>query len=140
MKRFLSTQYTVANDIALLILRLAISIWMLSKGLPKVGMLFSGEATFPAVLGMNATVSLALTVFAQVAGSLLLLFGLFTRFGAGLLAINMFVAVVVAHANDPFAQAEPALHFLLVYVAILLAGAGKFSIDDILSRKQTISK
>jgi len=42
MKKIFSTQHTAATDIALLIARVAIAIWMLSKGLPKVDMLLSG--------------------------------------------------------------------------------------------------
>lgn len=134
-KKILITDHTSLTDWALLILRLSIGVWMLSKGLPKIGMLFSANVTFPAMLGMSSEVSLALTVFAQVVCSLLLIFGLFTRFGAFVLFINMFVAVVVAHANDPFDKTEPALHFLLVYVILMLTGAGKFSLDKIINKK-----
>ncbi|TGE22717.1 DoxX family protein [Hymenobacter metallicola] len=132
--RIFNTQHSTATDAALLILRVAIGAWMLSKGLPKVEMLFSGPNTFPAVLGMSSQLSLALTLLAQIIGSLLILAGAATRFAALILLVNMLVAVVVAHANDPFAKAEPALHFLLVYVVLLLTGSGKFSVDYLIQK------
>lgn len=138
--KVLSTKHSTATDLALLILRLAIGAWMLSKGLPKAGMLFSGNINFPSVLGMSSQLSLALTLFAQVVCSILIMAGIGTRFAAIVLAINMLVAVVVAHNGDPFVKAEPALHFLLIYVVLSLAGAGKFSLDYVIAQKLFSSK
>jgi len=87
---------------------------------------------------MSPELSLALTVFAQVICSGLLLFGLGTRLAAFILAINMLVAVVVAHKADPFEKAEPALHFLLVYIVLLLTGAGRFSLDKLIQKKRLV--
>lgn len=133
LKQSFDTKHSTATDIALLILRLSIGVWMLSKGLPKVGMLVSDEINLPAVLGMSSQLSLGLTLFAQVICSVLLLVGFATRFAAIVLGMNMLVAVVVAHGNDPFVKSEPALHFLLVYVVLLLTGGGKFSIDFLIN-------
>jgi putative oxidoreductase len=140
INRIFNTAYSNVTDIALLVLRLAIGIWMLSKGLPKVSMLFSGDVQFYSVLGLSSQLSLALTVFVQVIGSVLLIIGLFTRLAAVVLAVNMFVAVVAVHFNDTFAKAEPALHFLLTYVFLSLAGAGKLSLDYAVAQKHINSK
>lgn len=140
LSRILDTRPSNVTDVAFLILRLAIGAWMLSKGIPKVAMLFSGNIQFYSVLGMSAQLSLALTVLAQVIGSFLLLIGLFTRFAAVILAVNMLVAVVSVHLNDQFSKAEPALHFLLIYVVLSLAGAGIFSLDYIITPKLIGSK
>jgi len=129
IKRIFNTQHSLATDIGLLLLRLAIGGWMLAKGFPKIEMLFSGSNIFPAFLGLSSPVALALTVFAQVVCSILLMAGAATRFATLVLAINMLVAVVVAHRNDPFVAAEPALHFLLVYVVLLFTGCGKYAMD-----------
>ena len=138
LRKVFDTRHTPATDIALFILRLAIGVWMLSKGLPKVGMLFSGNINFSAVLGMSSQLSLALTVFAQVACSILIIVGACTRFAALVLAINMLVAVVVAHGSDPFVKAEPALHFLLVYVVLLLTSGGRFSVDFFIGSRKDL--
>lgn len=137
MKKVLSvTPATGAVDAALLIARIGIALLMLSHGLPKMFMLFSGEPVqFIPVFGMSAEVSLALTVFAEVACSILLLVGLGTRLAVIPLIITMLVAAFVIHAADPFAKQEPSLQYLLVYLVLLLAGSGKFSADYLLQRK-----
>lgn len=127
--RISNTQHTNATAVALLILRWVIAVWIFSKGLPKVSMLFSGHVQFYSVWGMSSSLSLALTVFAQVFCSFLLMGGLFTRLAAMVLAINMLVAVIAVHLNDPFTKAEPALHFLLVFMVLAVAGGGWFPLD-----------
>jgi putative oxidoreductase len=47
----------------------------------------------------------------------------------------MLVAVGVIHAADPIAIKEPALHYLLVYLALLFAGSGKYSVDYLLTKR-----
>jgi putative oxidoreductase len=47
----------------------------------------------------------------------------------------MLVAVLLIHAADPFSAKEPALHYLLVYVILLFAGSGKYSVDYLLQQK-----
>ena len=51
----------------------------------------------------------------------------------------MLVALAMVHAADPISKQEPALHFLLVYIVLLLTGSGKYSIDGLLGRKKPIS-
>jgi putative oxidoreductase len=105
----------------------------LTHGIPKFGMLFSGEPVqFLPLFGLSATASMALAATAEVGGSLLLIFGLGTRLAVIPLIFTMLVAVFVAHASDPLAVKEPAIHFLLVYFALLFAGSGRYSVDKLL--------
>lgn len=125
-----------ATHAALLLARVGIAALMLTHGLPKMGLLFSDAAIqFPAVMGMSPQLSLAMTVFAEVLCSVLILTGFATRLAVIPLAITMLVAVVLIHAADPFSAKEPALHYLLVYVILLFTGSGKFSIDYLLQPK-----
>ncbi len=120
-------------DIVILLARVSIAVLMLVHGLPKLGMLFSAEPIqFPAVLGMTSELSLALTVFAEVFCSILLLVGFGTRLAAIPLIITMLVAVLYIHAADPFAKQELGIHYLLVYVLLLITGSGRYSIDYLL--------
>ncbi|MDF3077880.1 MAG: DoxX family protein [Sphingobacteriaceae bacterium] len=139
MKKILSVNQTSnAVDIGLLIARVAIAALMLTHGIPKLLMLFSGEPVqFPSVMGMSASFSLALAVFAEVFCSLFLLFGFGTRLAAIPLAVTMLVAVFLIHAADPLSVKEPALQYLLVYSTLLFAGSGKYSIDYLLQPKLT---
>lgn len=137
MKKIVSVDQT-SNTIglALLIARVGIAALMLTHGLPKLAMLFSGNPVqFPPVMGMSAELSLGLTVFAEVFCSILILVGAGTRLAVVPLAITMLVAALVIHGADPFAKKEMALLFLLGYVVLLIAGSGKYSVDYLLQRK-----
>ncbi|MDB5207994.1 MAG: DoxX family protein [Flavisolibacter sp.] len=138
MKKIISvSQASTPIDIALLIARVGIGALMLTHGLPKMAMLFSGQPLqFPPMMGMSAAMSLSLTVFAEVICSVLLLTGLVTRLAAIPLIITMLVALILVHAADPVAKQEPALHYLLVYVVLLFAGSGKYSLDYLLGGKR----
>lgn len=129
---------STATDIALLLTRVGLGVMMLVHGLPKMSMLFSGEPEqFPAMLGMSATLSLAMAVFAEVLCSILILTGFSTRLATIPLIITMAVAVFIVHAADPFSGKELAAHYLLGYVILLFAGAGRYSVDYLLHQKAT---
>ena len=125
-------------DVAILITRITAAALMLSHGLPKLGMLFSGNGNqFPAVLGMSGELSLTLTVFAEVICSVFILFGLGTRLAVIPLIITMLVAVLYIHSSDPFAKQEPGIQYLILYVILFITGSGKYSLDYLLQRKQS---
>lgn len=134
MKKILTTEHkTINTDIALLIARAAIAGFMLVHGLPKMENLFSDDPTaFANVLGMGQELSLGLTVFAEVICSLLILLGLGTRLAVIPLIITMLVAVFYIHGADPFVKQEMGLHYLLIYVVLLLMGSGRYSLDNFL--------
>ena len=122
---------------ALLLTRLGIAALMLTHGIPKMAMLFSGEPLqFPAMFGMSPELSLGLAVFAEVFCSILLLVGFATRLAVLPLIVTMLIALIFVHAADPFAKQEPAIYYLLVYLTLLFSGAGKYSVDYLLQAKQ----
>ena len=131
MKKILSVNNTSnATNVGILIARIGIAVLMLTHGLPKLAMLFSGDAVkFPSVLGISPEFSLGLTVFAEVVCSVFLLAGFATRLATIPLIITMLVAVLIIHAADPFAVKEPALYYLLIYAMLFFAGSGKYSLD-----------
>ena len=137
MKKLFNVNHKTHNaDTALLITRVGISSLMLVHGLPKMFALFSGEPVqFPAIFGMSPVVSLTLAVFAEVIGSLFVLFGFGTRLAVIPLIITMAVAVFNIHAADPYVKKEPGLLFLLGYVTLFIMGSGKYSIDNLIFRK-----
>ena len=137
IKRSFSSSTTQNNiSIALLILRVVIGVMMLTHGLGKLTMLFGNDPIqFADPMGVGLTASLALAVFAEVFCSLFLILGVATRFSAISLSITMFIAAFIVHANDDFAVKEMALLYLLIYVVLAIVGAGKYSIDNWLSKK-----
>ncbi|HEY9116033.1 MAG TPA: DoxX family protein [Bacteroidales bacterium] len=133
--------YPQKVDFALLILRVAIGIFMLTHGMGKLYKLFGNDPiSFADPIGIGATASLALAVFAEVFCSVLLILGLATRLAAVPLIFTMFVAGFIVHAGDEFRVKEMAFLYLVVYIAIALKGAGKFSLDALIFNKMKPAK
>jgi len=130
--------YSKNINIVLLLLRISVGIFMLTHGWGKLLKLFGDDPIkFSDPIGVGATASLALAVFAEFFCSILLIFGMATRFAAIPLLITMLVAALIVHADDGFKKQEMALLYSVMYLAILIAGAGKISIDNWLSKKFT---
>lgn len=125
-------------DIALLILRIVIGVFMLTHGAGKFEKLFLSDEPiqFADPLGIGAVASLILVVFAEVFCSLLLILGLGTRIGAITLFINMLIIAFIVHMNDGFGRQEFALLYGLVYLTIILIGAGRYSLDHLITNNK----
>lgn len=121
-----------STDVGLLVLRIWIGGSMLMlHGFEKVKNFEAMSKKFMDFLGIGATASLSLAIFAEFLCSGLLILGLFTRFAALSLAITMGVAFFMAHGGvlkGP-GSGEMAFIYLSTYVVLLLAGPGKFSLD-----------
>jgi putative oxidoreductase len=137
MRRFFNTNFNHRNlDIAVLLLRVGIAVFMLTHGLPKLTGLFDGgEVKFMDPIGVGMLPSLLLVIFAEVFCSICILFGFATRFAVIPLIITMLIAIFIAHSKDGFEKQEPGAHYLLVYLFLLISGSGKLSIDYLISRK-----
>ena len=123
-------------DLGLLILRLGFGgMLLLSHGVSKLTRFSQLSATFPDPLHVGSTFSLTLTVFAEVVCAVLVMLGLATRLAAVPPAITMMVAAGVIHAADPFSKKEFPILFFLAFVVIALTGPGRFSLDQMRSRK-----
>ena len=122
-------QNTFLKDIGLAILRIAPSAMMLTHGIPKLQKVISGNLEFGDPLGIGAAPSLFLTVIGEVICPLLIIIGFKTRWVAVPSAITMAVAAFVVHASDDFAAKEKALLYLVFFVAIILLGPGRYSVD-----------
>lgn len=118
----------------LLALRLWLGLTMLlHHGLDKAENFDKYATMFPDPLGIGVKPGLALVAFAETVGALLLALGLLTRFGALTLAIDMAVAVFMVHKN--LQAGELAFIYLAGFVALLIAGGGKFSVDKVIFGK-----
>jgi len=129
------TKEAVSN-ITLLIIRLGSSALMLTHGWPKAMKLIGGgEIKFADPLGIGVMPSLILTVFAEVLCAVLVGIGLKTRLAALPLVITMITAGLIVHGADPIADKETAFLYLMIYLVILVKGAGKYSVDYMVFRK-----
>lgn len=129
-KVFYPGDYPRNIDFVLLLLRLTVAAFMLTHGWGKFVRLF-GDAPiqFADPIGIGATASLVLTVFSEVFCSVFLIFGFATRLSAVPLLITMLVAAFIVHASDGFGRQELPLFYAISYVILIIAGAGKLSVD-----------
>ncbi len=136
MKTIFSTGYQQKwLHLWLLILRIGASALMLTHGLPKLMKIIDGNMQFGDPLGMGATTSLILATFAEAFCSILIMLGLATRLATIPLIITMATAAFIVHANDPFSYQEMPLLYLLIYITLLVTGAGKYSVDQAINKK-----
>ena len=127
-----------STDAGLLVLRfwLGLSLLLL-HGWSKLRGFSEMSGKFPDLLGVGSAVSLTMAVFGEVVFALLLVLGLLTRFASVVLAITMAVAFFVVHKgvlSGP-KNGELAFVYLAGFVALLVAGAGRFSLDAKLGKK-----
>lgn len=138
MNYFTSTKSNpLLVDIVLLIIRIFVGFAMLSHGFPKLQLLFSGEEIkFYEFLWMGPKSSLVLAVFAEFVCSIFIILGLFTRFAVFFLVIAMAVAGLFVHSEDLFEQREKSLLYLSIYLMLFAYGPGRYSIDQMISKRR----
>jgi putative oxidoreductase len=144
MKKLMST----GNDVAFTILRIVLGVVFLAHGSQKMLGLFGGygfHATmeFFTHMGMPAAVAF-LIICTEFFGGLGLIFGLLTRIAALGIAGLMIGAIFMVHLPNGFFMnwagnqkgegIEYHLLVLAVAAALLLRGAGAFSVDRALSK------
>ena len=123
-------------DLGLLILRIGIAgILCFGHGLGKLNYFSPQPVPFADPLGVGPTVSLVLTLFAEFACSFFVLVGFRTKLFA-IPTILMFLVIIFrVHAHDPWHTKEFALLYLIPFVTLALAGAGRFSVDQFVKRR-----
>lgn len=135
MRRILSVKYSAAAfNFAMLLLRLGVGILLASHGYSKLVHFNETKNHFMNFMGLGTTVSLALVVFAEFFCSLFLILGLFTRFAAIPIIIEMAVALFKGHNGDLFDAGERAAIYLICTLVILLCGPGKISVDGMIGK------
>jgi putative oxidoreductase len=123
------------TDLGLLVLRVVLGVLILLHGIAKVkgGVGFIEQTVtaqgLPAALAYGAYVG-------EVLAPLLLIAGLFGRLAAGVVAINMVVAVGLVHMGDLGKlnqtggwQLELQAMYLFSALALALTGPGAYSVD-----------
>lgn len=135
MKKFLRPiKLPASADFGILILRVGISVLMLTHGYTKLTGFLEGNRSFADPIGLGEQLSYILTIFAEFGCSILLILGLFSRAALIPLIFTMVVVVFIVHGPDPFAKKEHAISFLITYVTLFLTGPGKYSVDSKLYR------
>ncbi len=123
-------------------LRVMIGLMMLvGHGISKIENFAAAKDHFPVpdffpLKYMSSSVSLMACIGAEVGAAALIVLGLATRPAAFILGFNMVVAAFAVHGSAPWfmgpgvaAAKEPALLYLIPLIAIILSGAGAYSLD-----------
>ena len=126
-------------DCGLLVLRLWLGLsLLLLHGWSKLTTFSETASKFPDPIGAGPGISLALTIFAEVACAVLIVAGLFTRAAALVQVILMSVAFFVVHKaslTQGSGSGELAFIYLAGFATLFIAGAGRFSFDTVMQRK-----
>ena len=135
MKRLITTHYSAgAFNTATLLLRLVFGILMMSHGYDKLVHFAAYKSHFMDFMGLGSTTSLLLVIFAEFFCALFIVIGLFTRLAAIPIIIVMVVALFMVNNHDFFGKGEMAALYLGAYLALLLVGPGKVSVDGMTGR------
>ena len=126
-------------DIGLLVLRVTAGGMLLVHGIGKLTSIPGIFEHFPDPIGLGPTVSVILTVFAEVVCAVSVMLGFFTRFSAIPIVIMLLVAGLVVHAGDPWQRRELAFVYLVPFVTLLFTGGGRYALTHVIFRDRKVS-
>ncbi|WP_394776550.1 DoxX family protein [Flavobacterium sp.] len=140
-KLALNSNQPINLDFGLLLIRIIIGLLMAFYGYEKLthfeemaaSDFWQKNVNF---IGFTGKVPLALTVFAELFCSLLVLIGLFTRLALIPLLICMgFIIVSIAqftilNSGDNGYEFNTAFVYFIIYLALFFTGSGKYSLDS----------
>lgn len=119
-------------DVGLLLLRVgAGGVMLVAHGWPKLLHYFDPEfdfSRFPDPIGLGGAMSHHLATGAEFLCSITLILGVLTRLSAVPLAFTMAIAFFVVHAQDPFQVKELGFVYLIMFVALIFTGGGRFAL------------
>lgn len=124
------------EDIGKLTLRLVVGILMLFHGANKIVHPASVEFIQRSLADFGLPSMIAYGVyFGEIIAPIMVIFGVYVRFGALIVVINMVFAIVLVHGGDFFSLTEHGgwrlelqAFYLFGSLAVLFLGSGKFAV------------
>ena len=132
--------YATWSEIAYALMRVIMGYILFMHGWVKLGAGASGVAGYMAKIGLEpASIFAYAAMFLETAGAVCIIIGLFTRFFAAALAIEMAIALLVVHLAKGFSAAQGGYEYVLllgiVLFVIALRGGGRYSVDRLLGKE-----
>ena len=124
----------ISIDSGLLLLRIFSGLFMMYYGWDKLVHFDEKAADWVDPFLLGGTISLGLTILAELICPVFITIGLYTRVALIPAVINMVVAILVGHSGQPLIEREHAFSYLIPYVVIFLAGPGRYSLDGFLRK------
>ena len=135
----------MSADVGILVIRALLGVVMFMHGAQKLlgwfgGYGINGTALFMEEAGFRPGVGFAAVIgLSELAGGVLLIFGLFTPFGAAAVLASMLLAIASVQIKNRFLTIATELELPVIYavsaVGIAFTGGGAFSLDAILGYK-----
>jgi putative oxidoreductase len=90
--------------------------------------------SIPDPFGLGGEVNLAIAIFSDVFCAMLVMVGLFTRLASLSILGTTLVGLLFVHLHDPWHGRDVPMVYSIMFLIILLLGAGKYSLDGALSK------
>jgi len=119
----------------ILVLRLFFGGLLMWHGISKIADFDSLSTTFYDPLGIGSRMSLLLAIFAEVICAAGVMAGAFYRLALLPIIFSMCVIIFAVHRGDGFPAIELPLIFLVMFTLMFIAGAGRFSLDNIIVKQ-----
>nr|WP_321267881.1 DoxX family protein [uncultured Sulfurimonas sp.] len=123
-------------DIAKLIIRLNLGIMMLFHGIDKIVNGIGGVKFLTTKAGLPEFLAYGVYI-GEVVVPIFIILGLYARVASVVLALNMFMAIFLAHRGDLFMLGKhgaPAielpLFYLVLSIVVFLLGSGRYAVNS----------
>lgn len=130
MKKLFSTKYSAgAVNTAMFIVRVGLGILLLHHGYQKITHFENTVKNTPPLPLLNGEMRAGLIIFSEFFCSIFVILGLFTRLACIPILIGFGIILFKVHHLDFLNTGQLASVFTLGFIAVLLIGPGKGSID-----------
>jgi putative oxidoreductase len=132
--------YRSGREIAYTLVRVAIGCIFFMHGWSKVTGGFAGVSAFMTKLGLEpGTFFAGAAMFLETVGAICIVIGLFTRFFAAALAVEMCIAFLVVHLKAGFFVNQGGFEYVLLLgilmFAVAIRGGGPYSVDRLIGKE-----
>jgi putative oxidoreductase len=127
--------YDTWRDVAYTLLRVCVGYILFMHGWSKLtGAGVAGVSAYMAKQGLEPSVLFAIAaIFLETVGAICIILGLFTRFFAAALAVEIGIAFLVVHLAKGFSVGKGGFEYVLlmgvVLFAVAIRGGGPYSVD-----------